>query len=96
MNDRILQLQRGEEFVCKSADFFNKDELEQTRQYPVELLNTLLPAGLPPHRLAVKTGSPVVFLRNLSRKLGMMNGTRGCVARSADSVDFDAGEWFIA
>ena len=47
--------------------------------HPVELLNTLLPSGLPPHKLVLKVGAPVVFIRNLNREQGIMNGTRGVI-----------------
>ena len=48
-------------------------------RHPVELLNTLLPSGLPPHQLVLKVGAPVVFIRNLNREQGIMNGTRGVI-----------------
>ena len=47
--------------------------------HPVELLNTLLPSGLPPHKLVLKVGAPIVFIRNLNRDQGIMNGTRGVI-----------------
>ena len=50
--------------------------------HPVELLNTLLPSGLPPHKLVLKVGAPVVFIRNLNREQGIMNGTRGVIQSS--------------
>ncbi|EPS63874.1 hypothetical protein M569_10907 [Genlisea aurea] len=48
--------------------------------YPVEILNTLDPAGMSPHRLVLRVGVPITFTRNLSRVEGVNNGTRGIVA----------------
>ena len=55
------------------------DAAEEELIYPVELLNTLLPSGMPPHQLKLKVGAPVVFIRNISKDQGIMNGTRGIV-----------------
>lgn len=81
INNNILNKQGGDEKVYESADYFGADVASDADRYPTELLNTLLPGGLPPHRMILKEGTPVVFMRNLSRKLGMMNGTRGVVVR---------------
>ena len=35
--------------------------------------------GMAPHELRLRVGAPVVFLRNLNREQGMMNGTRGII-----------------
>jgi ATP-dependent DNA helicase PIF1 len=96
MNDRVLQLVGGQEHVQVSADYFPPDSEGLSERYPVELLNTLLPSGLPPHRLVMKEGAPVVFLRNLSRKLGMMNGTRAVVRRCAGTGCFYLCWWCCA
>ena len=39
-------------------------------------LNQSLPLGLPPHRLLLKVGMPIILLRNLDFKQGLANGTR--------------------
>jgi ATP-dependent DNA helicase PIF1 len=44
--------------------------------FPSEFLNTLDPQGLPPHILKLKVGMPIIMLRNLNPRLGLMNGTR--------------------
>lgn len=44
--------------------------------YPPEFLNTLSPPGLPPHKLELKVGQPVILLRNMNPHRGMCNGTR--------------------
>ena len=43
---------------------------------PIEYLNRLNPASMPPHQLCLKIGMPMILLRNLNPKEGLCNGTR--------------------
>jgi ATP-dependent DNA helicase PIF1 len=79
MNSAILARAEGEERTYNSADFFGPDAAEEQGVYPVEVLNSLTPSGMPPPQLTLRVGAPVVFLRNLNRDQGMMNGTRGVI-----------------
>lgn len=79
LNDVCLGLDQGLSAEYLSADFFGPECADIEEHYPVEILNQLSPSGLPPHRLTLKKGAPVVFLRNMNRKLGVMNGTRGVI-----------------
>ena len=58
----------------KSADSVENDS--ETQVYPVEFLNTLSPSGTPPHSLFLKKNAPIMLLRNISPKQGLLNGTR--------------------
>ena len=64
----------GEATVLTSAD--STCEPKDSTRFPVELLNKLTPAGLPPHHLYIKKGMVLMLLRNLSPKHGLCNGTR--------------------
>ena len=44
--------------------------------HPGEFLNKLSPSGVPPHRLALKKGIPVMLMRNIDPSGGLCNGTR--------------------
>ena len=79
LNQHILQQQPGESHMYLSADFFPPDSGDDAETYPVEFLNRLELQGMAPHRLELKLGAPVIVIRNLSRKHGVMNGTRGAV-----------------
>ncbi|XP_021832238.1 uncharacterized protein LOC110772138 [Prunus avium] len=41
-----------------------------------EFLNSICIGGLPPHKLTLKRGAPVMLLRNIDPKLRLCNGTR--------------------
>lgn len=64
----------GTLFICSSADStVNADE---AIRFPTEYLNSLSVPGMPPHRLALKEGMPLILLRNLNPREGLCNGTR--------------------
>jgi ATP-dependent DNA helicase PIF1 len=74
INDFVLEKFVGEESVYFSADCASNEE--QQLQFPPEFLNSIEFGGLPPHKLKLKIGCPVMLLRNLSPSSGLCNGTR--------------------
>jgi len=52
------------------------EETKHTNLYPTEFPNSVNVAGLPPNRLALKEHTPVMLIRNLDPKSGLLNGTR--------------------
>ena len=61
-----------------SIDTVDDDLGEPT---PVELLQSFNPPSLPPSRLRVKLGAPILLLRNLYPRDGLCNGTRLQITR---------------
>jgi len=67
--------------------FYSIDSIEQNREEdyiklpPAELLQTFNPTSLPPLKLSLKVGAPVILLRNLYPKEGLYNGTRIVITR---------------
>ena len=57
--------------------YFSADKVlahEQTSRWPTEWLNKLNLSGIPPHRLDLFVGCPIILLKNLTG--GLANGTR--------------------
>ncbi|XP_020266547.1 uncharacterized protein LOC109842040 [Asparagus officinalis] len=73
LNDRIIK-----QFPSEEKEFYSFDEAvdDTNHHYQPEFLNTLLPNGLPPHKLVLKKYCPIILLRNLDPTNGLCNGTR--------------------
>ncbi|KAJ9551807.1 hypothetical protein OSB04_015852 [Centaurea solstitialis] len=73
INDELIERFCGEEKI-----YYSFDEAQDDRNnfYPVEFLNTITVCGLPPHRLRLKIGCPIILLRNIDPINGLCNGTR--------------------
>jgi ATP-dependent DNA helicase PIF1 len=74
--------QPAEKRVYLSADSVVDEGHGADAMYPTEFLNSLDFSGVPPHKLQLQVGSPVILLRNLSS--GMANGTRMIVTSLMD------------
>ncbi|KAG7176826.1 putative PIF1-like helicase-containing protein 2 [Homarus americanus] len=73
INMTLLRLLPGSETSFKSVDIVI--DQDQAVQYPAEFLNYLEIAGMPPHHLTLKIGTPIMLLRNLEPPI-LCNGTR--------------------
>ncbi|XP_071699004.1 uncharacterized protein [Rutidosis leptorrhynchoides] len=79
INKHMFKKLQGAKMTFKSSDEICKsstDNIDQHCSYPVEFLNKLNFLGVPPHKLKLKLGQPIMLLRNLSPSTGMCNGTR--------------------
>lgn len=73
LNQRILDKLSGESQTYLSINTVcNPDEVVN---YPTEFLNSIIVPGLPPHKLELKVGVPIMLLRNLNPPK-LCNGTR--------------------
>ncbi|KAL0316569.1 UNVERIFIED_CONTAM: hypothetical protein Sradi_5535100 [Sesamum radiatum] len=77
LNEKAINAFPGEEVTYYSFDSVPDD----TRNlYLPEFLNSISPGNLPPHKLVLKKGSPIMLLRNIDPKIGLCNGT-GLICR---------------
>ena len=84
LNTRLLQRMPGQTVQKLSAD--SVVDPADASKYPIEVLNQLSESGLPPHKLTLKEGCPVMLLRNLDPGRGLCNGTRLQVKSISDHV----------
>nr|CAG8627565.1 809_t:CDS:2 [Entrophospora candida] len=75
INDIIMTQFPGDTVEYLSTDMV-EEQAEAEHLYPVEFLNSLTIGGLPPHRLILKPGAPIILLCNISPSDGLCNGTR--------------------
>ena len=74
LNNIITEKFPGKPVVLLSSDeLVNPDDFQR---FNAEFLNTLSSPGLPNHRLFLKTGMPLMLMRNLNPKMGLCNGTK--------------------
>ena len=83
INAAVLTSFTGETRTYTSADSVTEKEYEYV---PTEFLHTMDPSGFPLHKLEVKTGAPLMLLRNIDPNHGLYNGTCMIVMRSTQCV----------
>ncbi|XP_073153790.1 uncharacterized protein [Henckelia pumila] len=73
INDILISKFNGEE-----KEYVSWDSVEDVNNnlFQEEFLNSLSPSGLPPHRITLKVGCPIMLLRNVAPELGLCNETR--------------------
>jgi len=89
INTHVLSLIPGHERIYLSSDSLvdsSKDHGNLDLLYPVEFINSLQFKGIPPHKLILKIGSPIMLLRNLNQSAGLCNGTRLIITQLGDHV----------
>ncbi|XP_073286771.1 uncharacterized protein, partial [Primulina huaijiensis] len=65
-------------FPGEEKEYTSWDSVEDDNHnlFQEGFLNSLCPSGLPPHKIILKVGSPIMLLRNVAPELGLYNGTR--------------------
>ncbi|KAJ5751269.1 hypothetical protein N7533_008297 [Penicillium manginii] len=78
-NDRLISRMTGDLRTYWSADRAQdrpgRYQPTLTEQ-PLEYLNSINMPGLPPSKLALRVGAPIMLIRNLRQEDGLCNGTR--------------------
>ncbi|OWY91676.1 LOW QUALITY PROTEIN: Helitron helicase [Phytophthora megakarya] len=74
-------VRRINEMVAKRLTGETKEYLSPRRgcrpnMFKQEFLNSLNFSGIPPHRIVLKVGTPIIMIRNLNSDAGLCNGTR--------------------
>lgn len=89
VNQYMLDEMPREERVYLSCDSICRhDENAENMAdvYTTVLLNSINGSGLPYHQLRLKTGAPIMLLRNIDKYMGLCNGTRLIVSRLCERV----------
>ncbi|XP_015185694.1 PREDICTED: ATP-dependent DNA helicase PIF1-like [Polistes dominula] len=79
----IQQLLPGDLVSYKSID--TVCDANEALNFPTEFLNSLDLPGMPPHKLLLKVGSPIILLRNLN-PLRLCNNTRLVIKKLMKNV----------
>ncbi|EOA34243.1 hypothetical protein CARUB_v10021754mg [Capsella rubella] len=88
INEYMLDQLEGEERTYLSSDSIDPAD-KRCKNNPVltpDFLNNLTVSGLPNHRIRLKVGCPVMLLRNIDPRGGLMNGTRLQITQLAEFV----------
>ncbi|XP_057730446.1 uncharacterized protein LOC130945757 [Arachis stenosperma] len=89
VNNKITAGLPGHERVYLSSDSVCAEEGNMEFEldaFSPEILNGINCSGLPPHKLVLKVGAPIMLLRNIDQTNGLCNGTSMQVRRMGNHV----------
>ncbi|XP_023741901.2 uncharacterized protein LOC111889982 [Lactuca sativa] len=89
INDYMLGLMKDEGKTYLSSDSLCETESADCFEesfYSSDVLNAFKASGIPNHKLTLKTGVPVMLLRNIDQTKGLCNGTRLQIVRLGKHV----------
>ncbi|XP_057746484.1 uncharacterized protein LOC130965740 [Arachis stenosperma] len=89
VNNHLMDIIPGGKKLYLSSVSICMDEENMESQldlYGPELLNSINYCGLPPHKLILKVGVPVMLLRNINQSSGLYNGIRQQVRKFRNHV----------
>jgi hypothetical protein len=82
LNKDVLDQMPGSSQIFYSIDSADvNDDVTGTHSLPIEYLHNQNPPSLPPAKLELRIGVPVILLRNLHPRDGLCNGTRLTISR---------------
>ncbi|KAH7482044.1 ATP-dependent DNA helicase PIF1 [Phytophthora ramorum] len=84
INEAVADRMTGPAREYVSTDSVEDDE--DGNLFEQEVLNSLNISGIPPHKLKLKKGMPIIMMRNLNPDLGLCNGTRLRIVELKDHV----------
>ncbi|XP_028804724.1 uncharacterized protein LOC114759678 [Neltuma alba] len=78
INDYMCSMLDGDCVEYYSSDSVSATEQDSsfTELYTTEFMNTINCSGMPPHKLSLKIGCPIMLMRNIDQASGLCNGTR--------------------
>ena len=83
MNCKLLQnLNSTTHVTYSSSDSIDAATDQDKVLWPTEFLNSLTPAGMPPHALTLAPGALIMLLRNIDVDDGLCYCVRGIVVRT--------------
>jgi hypothetical protein len=89
INNHVLSLVPGNEKVFLRLDTLVESSKEHGNLnflYPVEFLNSLQFKGIPPYKLVLKVGLPIMLLHNWNQSASLCNGTRLITTQLGDRI----------
>ncbi|GMF37475.1 unnamed protein product [Phytophthora fragariaefolia] len=84
INDAVAARLDGDAHEYRSIDKLQDDE--DWNFFEPEILNSVNINGIPPHKLTLKKGAPIMVMRNLNPDLALCNGTRLWVVEHKHNV----------
>ncbi|XP_016206006.1 ATP-dependent DNA helicase PIF1-like [Arachis ipaensis] len=89
VNNKMTAELPGQERVYLTSDSVCVEEKNMEFEldaFSPEILNGINYLGLPPHKLVLKVGAPIMLLRNIDQTNGLCNGTRMQVRKMGNHV----------
>ncbi|XP_072090407.1 uncharacterized protein [Arachis hypogaea] len=89
VNNKITAGLPGQErvYLCSDSVCAEEGNMEfELDTFSSEIVNGINCSGLPPHKLVLKVGAPVMLLRNIDQTNGLCNRTRMQVRRMGNHV----------
>ncbi|KAE8896816.1 hypothetical protein PF003_g19204 [Phytophthora fragariae] len=74
INDAVSARLDGDAREYRSIDSVQDDKVSNF--FEQEVLNSVSVNGIPPHKLTLKVGAPIMLMRNLNPDIGICNGAR--------------------